>query len=467
MSADTLQPDLRRELRRLFDMETHPMKLTIDRDVFAEAVTWTARALAVRPPVPVLAGLLLDADAGTITVSGFDYETSARMTVAAEVGEPGRVLVSGRLLADIVKSLPAKPVTLALDGTRVLLKCGAAKFTLLTMPVDEYPDIPVVPESSGVIPAEVFTRAVGQVAVAASRDETLPILTGVRVELGADTVTLLATDRYRLAMRVLPWTTDPRTSGTVPAVLIRSRTLADVAKSLIPGTDLQVGFGDSHAGFQAGQRRTTSLLVDGEYPKVRALFPAAADAVAVVETDALVQAVKRVAPRRGTVHPGQAQVHARHGGVGGGAGGGRAGPGNLGRHVRRVGAVPGVVQPAVPVGRPDRSRDRVRPVLVHCGRETGGDHRPGGRGGGRRDRLQVPDHAGAAVSDISDLRGELRRLSKAWARAKTRERAIAAEIAEKVRAAEGSIPETELAEIVHANRGTVRGWLGKKRIRRH
>ena len=71
------------------------------------------------------------------------------------------------------------------------------------------------------------------------------------------------------------------------------------------------------------------------------------------------------------------------------------------------------------------------------------------------------------MSDISDLRGELRRLSKAWARAKTRERAIAAEIAEKVRAAEGTIPETELAEILHANRGTVRGWLGKQRIRRH
>ncbi len=274
------------------------VKLRVERDVLADAVTWTARSLPTRPPVPVLAGLLLEAGAdGTLVLSGFDYEVSARVEVSADVAEPGQALISGRLLADISRSLPDKPVDLAQDGNKIVLTCGSSRFTLMTMPVDEYPARPDMPAEAGTLASDVFTEAVAQVTVAASRDETLPILTGVRMEIEGDTVTLLATDRYRLAMRELPW----RQSGTDASAvaLVRARTLSEVAKTLGSGGDVTLALsgegGQELIGFAAAGRRTTSLLVDGDYPKVRSLFPAEAATYAVVETAPLVESVRRVA----------------------------------------------------------------------------------------------------------------------------------------------------------------------------
>jgi DNA polymerase-3 subunit beta len=275
------------------------VKFRVERDVLAEAVTWVARALPSRPPVAVLAGLLLEADPqGLLRLSSFDYEVSARVEVAAEVSDGGTVLVSGRLLADISRALPAKPVDVATDGSRVSLTCGSGRFTLLTMPVEEYPTLPTMPEGSGVISGEVFSQAVGQVTIAASKDETLPLLTGVRMQIDGDQLTLLATDRYRLAMRTLPWR--PGTPDLATVALVRARTLSEVSKALGAGSDVTLalahGSGAELIGFEAGGRRTTSLLVDGEYPaKVRSLFPAESPTYAAVSTHALVEAVRRVA----------------------------------------------------------------------------------------------------------------------------------------------------------------------------
>ncbi|MCB2177444.1 MAG: DNA polymerase III subunit beta [Actinomycetales bacterium] len=274
------------------------MRFRVERDVLAEAVTWTARSLPTRPPVPVLAGVRIEADSqGTVQLSSFDYEVSARSEIAADVAEGGTVLVSGRLLAEIARALPAKPVELALDGSRVLVTCGASRFTLLTMPVEDYPALPAMPAEVGVVRGDEFTQAVAQVTVAASRDDTLPLLTGVRMEIEGDTITLLATDRYRLALRTLSWT--PASPSGSEIALVRARTLSDAAKSL--GTSEQVtvglstGAGVDIIGFEAGGRHTTSLLVDGDYPPVRRLFPTETPIHAVVSTGALVEAARRVA----------------------------------------------------------------------------------------------------------------------------------------------------------------------------
>jgi DNA polymerase-3 subunit beta len=274
------------------------VKFRVERDVLADAVTWAARALPSRPPVPVLAGLLLQSDGdGTLRLSSFDYEVSARVEVPAEVADPGTVLVSGKLLADISRSLPGKPVDVVTDGSRVSLTCGASRFTLLTMPVDEYPTLPAMPDGTGTVAGDVFTEAVAQVTVAASRDETLPILTGVRLEIAGETLTLMATDRYRLAMRTLPWRPVSPSADTI--ALVRARTLSEVSKALGAAADvtlaLSTGGSTELIGFEAGGRRTTSLLVDGEYPKVRSLFPAESPTFAVVGAHALIEAVRRVA----------------------------------------------------------------------------------------------------------------------------------------------------------------------------
>ena len=275
------------------------MKFRVERDVLAEAVTWVARGLPARPPVPVLAGILLQADDdGTLTLSAIDYEVSARVTVAAEVAESGTVLVLGRLLADISRNLPDRPIDVATEGSKVQVTCGASRFSLLMMPAEDYPTLPTSPEPTGSVDGHLVTQAVSQVSVAADRGDTLPILTGVRVEVDGDRITLLATDRYRLAMRELTW--HPSSPDVSHVVLIPARTLSETARSLGASGSIDVALGataggDGLVGFEAGRRRSTTRLLDGEYPKVSSIFPTSSETEAVVRTTDLVEAVKRVA----------------------------------------------------------------------------------------------------------------------------------------------------------------------------
>lgn len=270
------------------------MKFRVDRDVLAEAVTWTARSLSPRPPVPVLSGLLIKAEAGMVSIASFDYEISARLQIPAEVTEEGTILVSGRLLADISRSLPSAPVDVSTDGTKVTLTCRSSRFNLATMPVGDYPELPALPDISGVVDGEAFAEAVSQVIIAASRDDTLPILTGVRMEIEDDLITLLSTDRYRLALREVAWR--PTTPGISTSALVKAKTLNEVAKTLGGAGDLSIALSDNSEliGFESGGRRTTSLLVDGDYPKIRSLFPENTPIHATVETSVLVEAVRRV-----------------------------------------------------------------------------------------------------------------------------------------------------------------------------
>ena len=194
------------------------MKFRVERDALADAVAWTAKSLPSRPSVPVLAGVLLRVSGGRLTVSGFDYEVSSQVSTEVQSDADGAALVSGRLLAEITKALPAKPVDVAAVGSHLELVCGSARFTLPTMPVEDYPTLPEMPATAGTVDAGVFAAAVSQVAVAAGRDDTLPLLTGVRVELEGALMTLLATDRYRLAIKELPSGIGPRTRRVHTAV---------------------------------------------------------------------------------------------------------------------------------------------------------------------------------------------------------------------------------------------------------
>ncbi|SBT49777.1 DNA polymerase III subunit beta [Micromonospora auratinigra] len=276
------------------------MKFRVERDALAEAVAWTAKSLPNRPSVPVLAGVMLRVTDGNLQVSGFDYEVSSQVTVEVQGDADGAALVSGRLLAEITKALPAKPVDIAAVGSHLELVCGSARFTLPTMPVEDYPALPEMPESAGTVDAAAFAAAVAQVAVAAGRDETLPMMTGVRLELSGGTLAMLATDRYRLALREMQWNPDdPEISLNA---LVPARTLNDTAKALGPlGGQVtmalsQGGAGEGMIGFSGGTRRTTSRLLDGaNYPPVRSLFPASHNAEARVPVATLIEVVKRVA----------------------------------------------------------------------------------------------------------------------------------------------------------------------------
>ncbi|WP_030059675.1 MULTISPECIES: DNA polymerase III subunit beta [Streptomyces] len=273
------------------------MKFRVERDVLAEAVAWAARSLPARPPVPVLAGLLLTAQEGSLALSGFDYEVSARVELEADVEEAGTVLVSGRLLNDISRNLPNRPVEISTDGQRVSVVCGSSRFTLPTLPVDEYPALPQMPTATGTVPGDVFASAVSQAAVAAGRDDTLPVLTGVRVEIEGDRITLAATDRYRFAVRELLW--KPEQSDISAVALVPAKTLQDIAKSLGSGDNVSIalssgGAGEGLIGFEGAGRRTTTRLLEGEFPKFRSLFPTEFNAIAAIQTQPFLEALKRV-----------------------------------------------------------------------------------------------------------------------------------------------------------------------------
>jgi DNA polymerase-3 subunit beta len=277
------------------------VKIQLDRDVLADAVAWTARALPARPTVPVLAGMRLQAG-DELTLSSFDYDVSAQATVPVTTEEPGSALVSGRLLAEISRSLPSRPVQITSDAGRAVLTCGSSTFTLLTMPEEEYPALPEMPPAAGSVGSDAFASAVSQSATAAGRDDTLPALTGVRIEIEGETLTLISTDRYRLAVRELRWS--PARPGLSAAVLVPARALAETARSLTSGAEVSIALalpgeagtgGDGMIGFEGAGRRTTTRLLGGEFPRYQALLPTELTATAELPTAVLAEAVKRVA----------------------------------------------------------------------------------------------------------------------------------------------------------------------------
>ncbi|WP_204806167.1 DNA polymerase III subunit beta [Mycobacterium riyadhense] len=276
------------------------LKFRLVRESFADAVSWVAKNLPARPAVPVLSGVLLTGSEDGLTISGFDYEVSAEVQVAAEIASPGSVLVSGKLLSDITRALPNKPVDFYVDGNRVALTCGSARFSLPTMAVEDYPTLPTLPEETGTLPAELFAEAISQVAIAAGRDDTLPMLTGIRVEISGETVVLAATDRFRLAVRELTWTA--LSPDIEASVLVPAKTLAEAAKAGPDGSDVRLSLGagpgvgkDGLLGISGNGKRSTTRLLDAEFPKFRQLLPAEHTAVATIDVAELTEAIKLVA----------------------------------------------------------------------------------------------------------------------------------------------------------------------------
>jgi DNA polymerase-3 subunit beta len=273
------------------------VKFQVNRDVFSEAVSFAVKLLPQRTTLPILSGVLIETTATGLTLSSFDYEVSAQTEIAAEVEEQGRILVSGRLLAEIASRLPAAPVKFATEESRITVSCGSAQFTLLSMPVEEYPTLPEISASSGFLPAEAFANAVAQVAVAASRDDVTPVITGVQLEVSKTSLSLVATDRYRVAVREIEWEGADSITDTLTA-LVPARTLTEIGKTFGHSGSISVAITSTDEreliAFQAEKRTVTSLLIKGNFPPVKRLFPETVDNYAVINTAELIEATRRV-----------------------------------------------------------------------------------------------------------------------------------------------------------------------------
>lgn len=272
------------------------MKVEINSAALADAVAWTTRVIDARPANPILAGVRLEAVDGTLQLSAFNYEISARHHIEAGVDEAGSVLVLGKLLADITKSLPAAKTYLATDGTTMTISSGKSNFTMQLMPETEYPDLPAVPAKLGQVDAPTFVQAVSQASVAVSREENRPVLTGVRMQFQGDKVVMTSTDRFRLSRASFFWT--PAEPATDTTTLVRGSLLRNVARSLDEHQNVVLDF-DTEAGsllgFENAGRVSTSQVIDGEFPAVDRLFADEYPIQAVIAKADLIGAIKRVA----------------------------------------------------------------------------------------------------------------------------------------------------------------------------
>lgn len=271
------------------------MKVEVNSQALADAVAWTTRVIDARPASPILAGVLLEATDGTLQLSAFNYAISARHHIEAGIDEAGSVLVLGKLLADITKSLPAAKTYLSTDGSTMTITSGKSTFTMQLMPDAEYPDLPVIPAKLGQVDAQTFTQAVTQASVAVSREENRPVLTGIRVQFQGDKVIMSSTDRFRLSRSSFTWT--PENPDTNATALVRGALLRDVARSLDEHQNIVVDFdteNPSLLGFENAGRVSTSQLIDGEFPAVDRLYADEYPIHAVINKQDLISAIKRV-----------------------------------------------------------------------------------------------------------------------------------------------------------------------------
>lgn len=273
----------------------------VAKDDLSDAVAWVARNLPTKAVQPVLRAMVITADDQGLELAGFDYEISTKVRIPAEVAEPGRIAVAGRLIAEIVGSLPNKPVELQVDGAKVLLQCGTSRFELPLIPLDDYPQLPTMPEVTGTISPKLFVQSITQVAAAAGKDDTLPMLTGIHMEIDGGNLQLAATDRFRLAIRTLEW--DPSSAAVNAKLLIPAKSLVDNARTLDTGleepVEIAVGTGDDVGGdglfgLHSGDRETTTRMLDAEFPNIQPLLPKSHTSMASVEISPLQEALRRV-----------------------------------------------------------------------------------------------------------------------------------------------------------------------------
>jgi DNA polymerase-3 subunit beta len=273
------------------------VKLRIDQKQLAEATRRAHRRLPNNPLQPILGGLLLETDGDSVTISGFDYETSTRATLAADVLEPGHVLVSGRLLADVTAAMPAGPVDLVVDDNEATLTAPGTTFTLPTMDRRDYPALPEAPAPAGTVDGDLLAAAVVHAAQASMPDKeaagNLEGFRGVHVAADGDHLAVSASDRYRIVRHRIPWTPDGEATGDL---LVPAANLAATAKQLTGGP-VRVSFtGDLAVAALANDTVTvTSRTIATPFPDIDGFFPDPAKAVGWMRVDAgeLLEAVKR------------------------------------------------------------------------------------------------------------------------------------------------------------------------------
>ncbi len=269
------------------------MRFKTERDGFAEAVAWVARTVSSRPTLPVLGGVLLELADDRLRLASTDLEHTGEAITEVNGEDDGRIVVPGKVFADVVRNLPSGTVELEAGDGGLQVRCGQVQHELRLLDAADFPALaqPTL-DRVGTLPGELLAAAAGQVARAASSDENRPVLTAVLLEATAERLTLVATDSYRLAVREVPWSWPHEdTTALVPA-----KALADAARALATQEEVQIGIEGHQVTFAGTGRRLTSRLIEGDFPKFRSLLPSGYEQQAVMARQDLLDAAKQVAP---------------------------------------------------------------------------------------------------------------------------------------------------------------------------
>jgi DNA polymerase III subunit beta len=249
------------------------VKFRCERDVLVEALGTAGRATASRGgALPVLSGIRTELQGDSLTLTGHDLE----LTIAVVIGEgvkgsgDGVAVLPARLTSDVVRSLAPGAVEVEIDGEQARITSGRSEFALRIFPVDEFPRLPEATGEAVTLDATELAAALRQVVPAASSDDARPILTGVLLSAEQGGLRLVATDSFRLAVRDLP---GQSVLAEGQSVLVPSRALNDLTKVLGGVGELTVRLGERDAGFEAGDVRLTTMLIEGDFPNYRGLIP--------------------------------------------------------------------------------------------------------------------------------------------------------------------------------------------------
>ncbi|MGQ0841288.1 DNA polymerase III subunit beta [Actinokineospora sp.] len=265
------------------------MDLTVTTAHLAAAAAEVVRLVPGKLVDPVLGGLLLTADADGVVLAATDRERTARASCGALVHTDGRVLVPAKPLADTLRALEQPQVRLVVEGARLAIRAEGARFALPLLDVGLHPGVAESPAVGGTMSGALLSSALATVANTASRDEALPIFTGVRIRSEGDRLVLRASDRYRMAIATLPW---HPVQGEVDA-LIPATLLAEVAKQV--SGQVSLGVDANRMGLSWGDTAVTTAVLDGTFLTEAKLALSGVDTQVDLDADALLNATRRVA----------------------------------------------------------------------------------------------------------------------------------------------------------------------------
>ncbi|MGZ4683087.1 MAG: DNA polymerase III subunit beta [Acidimicrobiales bacterium] len=268
------------------------MKFRCERDELVEAVSAAGRAVTSRgSSLPVLSGIRFELTGNQLRLTGSDLDTTILVDKTVTGEQDGVAVIPAKLIGDISRALPPGKVEITVDGEDARIEAQRAQFTMRTIPATEFPRLPEPAEEAVVLPAAEFAEALRQVTVAASTEETRPILTGVQMSAEGSGLRLVATDSYRLAVRDLPGTS---VLSEGQSVLVPSSALKELGRLLGGADEVRLTLGEREATFTVGADRLTTRLIEGEFPNYRGLIPASQPNRLTVARDALLDAVRRM-----------------------------------------------------------------------------------------------------------------------------------------------------------------------------